>query len=277
VTFSIAAVDRATGDVGAAATTRFLAVGAGVLWAELGVGAVCTQAMARIEYGPEVLDLLRAGTAPADALATATAADAGREDRQVGAVDIAGRGATFTGSQCFDWAGGRVLADAVIQGNILVGSVVLDAMEQAWQASEGEPLDRRLLAVLRAGDATGGDRRGRQSAAILVRRAAGGDPVDLRVDDHPVPLDELDRLRDVFELIYGTTPTSEWITVDATVAGQLRAALRATGGSVGAAGGWDDELEAALAAWVFDASLDGRWNGGDRIDPVVLEQLLASS
>lgn len=274
MTFSIAAVDRATGDVGAAATTCFLAVGAGVLWAEIGVGAVCTQAMARIEYGPEVLELLRAGTDPAVALETTTAADAGREDRQLGAVDAAGRGATFTGSQCFDWAGGRVLADAVIQGNILVGSVVLDAMERAWNDSAGAPLDRRLLAVLRGGDATGGDRRGRQSAAILVRRAAGGDPVDLRVDDHPVPLDELDRLRDVYERIYGTTPEDEWVAVDAALADDLRAALRRAGRAVAAVGAWDDALETAFAAWAFDASLDGRWSGGDRIDPVVLAHLL---
>jgi uncharacterized Ntn-hydrolase superfamily protein len=276
MTFSIAAVDRTTGDVGAAAATCFLAVGAGVLWAELGVGAVCTQAMARIAYGPEVLDLLRAGATPAAALATTSAADADREDRQVGAVDAVGRGATFTGSGCFDWAGGRVLPDAVIQGNILVGSVVLDAMEQAWNASAAEPLDRRLLAVLRAGDATGGDRRGRQSAALLVRRPGGGDPIDLRVDDHPTPLDELERLRDVYDLIYGTTAPDAWVTVDAALASSLRVALRRAGRSVAAAGAWDAELEEALAAWVFDASLEGRWPGGDRIDPVVLDHLLST-
>ena len=274
MTFSIAAVDRTTGDVGAAAATCFLAVGAGVLWAELGVGAVCTQAMARIAYGPEVLGLLRAGGTPAAALATTTAADADREDRQVGAVDASGRGATFTGSGCFDWAGGRVLPDAVIQGNILVGPVVLDAMEQAWNASAAEPLDRRLLAVLRAGDATGGDRRGRQSAALLVRRPGGGDPIDLRVDDHHAPLDELDRLRDVYERIYGTTPADEWVSVTAEIADQLRAALRTAGLTVTGTGGWDEDLEAALGTWVFDASLDGRWSGGDQIDPVVLQHLL---
>jgi uncharacterized Ntn-hydrolase superfamily protein len=274
MTFSIAAVDRTTGDVGAAATTCFLAVGAGVLWAELGVGAVCTQAMARIEYGPEVLELLRAGATPADALARTTAADGDSADRQLGTIDAAGRGATFTGDRCFDWAGGRVLPDAVIQGNILVGEIVLDAMERAWIDSATEPLDRRLLSVLRAGDATGGDRRGRQSAAILVRRAAGGDPVDLRVDDHPAPLDELERLRDVYERIYGTTAQDAWVTIDATVAASLRAALLRAGRSVAADGAWDTELEEALAAWVFDASLDGRWSGGDRIDPVVLQHLL---
>ncbi len=274
MTFSIAAWDRSTGDIGAAATTRFLAVGAGVLWAEVGVGAVCTQAEARLAYGPEVLDLLREGAAPADALATTTRADAGREDRQLGVLDAAGRGATFTGSQCFDWAGGRVLDDAVIQGNILVGPVVLDAMEQAWRDSASDPLDRRLLAVLRAGDATGGDRRGRQSAALLVRRAAGGDPVDLRVDDHPAPLDELDRLRDVFERIYGTTIEYQWVAVDAEAATAMRTALRAAGHTVAAAGAWDGELETALTAWVFDANLGGRWSGGDRIDPVVLAHLL---
>ncbi|MGI9116463.1 MAG: DUF1028 domain-containing protein [Gaiellales bacterium] len=274
MTFSIAAVDRETGDIGAAATTRFLAVGAGVLWAEVGIGAVCTQAMARIDYGPELLGLVRAGETPEAAIATATAADAGREDRQLGMIDGAGEGAVFTGRACFDWAGGRVLDGAVIQGNILVGALVLDAMEQAWIASQGAPLAQRLLRVLRAGDGVGGDRRGRQSAAVLVRHAAGGDPVDLRVDDHPAPPDELARLYGVYELVYGTTPTEHWVAIDVAAAAGIRGALRTRGMEIAAEGGWDGALEAALRSWAFDENLTGRWDGGDRIDPVVLEHLL---
>lgn len=274
MTFSIAAVDRATGDVGAAAATRFLAVGAGVLWAEAGIGAVCTQATTRIAYGPELIDRLGAGEAPAAAIARATQADAGRDDRQLGAIGADGTGATFTGDACFEWAGGLVLEDAVVQGNILAGPGVLDAMAAAWRDGAGAPLESRLLAVLRAGEAAGGDRRGRQSAAVLVRRADGSDPVDLRVDDHPEPLVELERLLGVFGVIYGTAPRETWAVVDEVLAVRVRDALRARGYAVDGEGPWDGDLERALAAWVFDENLDGRWAGGDRVDPAVLAQLL---
>ncbi len=267
MTFSIAAVDAATGDVGAAAATKFLAVGAGVLWAEVGVGAVCTQALARIAYGPECLDLLRAGHDAEAAIAQATSADDGRADRQLGVLAADGSGATFTGAQCFDWAGGRVLDGATIQGNILVGPTVLEAMATAWDEAAGLPLDVRLLRVLGAGGAVGGDARGRQSAALLVRHADGRDPVDLRVDDHPAPLDELDRLHAAFAVVYGTTPVEEWVPIAGEVAERLRTALGLP------AGGWDDHLREALARWTFAENLDGRWDGGDRIDPVVLDAI----
>jgi len=267
MTFSIAAVDRTTGDVGAAAATRFLAVGAGVVWAEVGVGAVCTQATTRIAYGPECLTLLRGGEAPETALASATASDAHHLDRQLGLVDAQGRGATLTGARCFDWAGGRVLADATVQGNILVGETVLEAMAEAWAVSADDPLDRRLLAVLRAGDAAGGDRRGRQSAALLVRHADGREPIDLRVDDHAAPLDELGRLHAAYELIYGSTPPEAWVPITGAVAERLRGALGLPSGA------WDDALREAVARRLFDENLDGRWDGGDRIDPVVLAQI----
>ena len=274
MTFSIAAVDRATGDVGAAATTKFLAVGAGVLWAEVGVGAVCTQAMARIAYGPELLDRLRAGDTAEAAIAEATAADDGRADRQLGAVAAAGAGATYTGGACFDWAGGLVLEDATVQGNILAGPGVLEAMAAAWAASAGGRLEERMLAALHAGEAAGGDRRGRQSAALLVRRGDGTDPVDLRADDHPEPLVELERLHAAYRLVYETAPAETWTAVDAVLARRIRSALAAAGYAAEADGPWDDGLERVLAAWAFDENLDGRWAGGDRIDPAVLAHLL---
>ena len=274
MTFSICAVDRATGDVGAAATTKFLAVGAGVLWAEVGVGAVCTQATTRIAYGPELLDLLRAGVTAEAAIAESPAADEGRADRQLGAVAADGAGATYTGGACFDWAGGLVLDDATVQGNILAGSSVVEAMASAWATSDGERLEERMLAVLHAGEAAGGDRRGRQSAAILVRRGDGTDPVDLRVDDHPEPLVELGRLHAAYRLVYETSPREAWTAVDAALAGRIRSALIAAGHAAEPEGPWDAALERALAAWVFDENLDGRWAGGDRIDPAVLGHLL---
>ena len=199
MTFSICAVDRATGDVGAAATTKFLAVGAGVLWAEVGVGAVCTQATTRIAYGPELLDLLRAGATAEAAIAEATAADEGRADRQLGAVAADGAGATYTGGACFDWAGGLVLDDATVQGNILAGPDVVNAMVKAFEETSGH-LSVRLLAALEAGQAAGGDKRGMQSAAMLIVKKDGGvwlhnDVVlRLQVDDNPEPIKELRRL-----------------------------------------------------------------------------------
>ncbi|MFM7247850.1 MAG: DUF1028 domain-containing protein [Actinomycetota bacterium] len=275
MTFSICAVDRATGDVGAAATTKFLAVGAGVLWAEVGVGAVCTQALARTAYGPELLDLLRGGASAEAAITQATAADEGREDRQLGAVAADGAGATYTGGACFDWAGGRVLADATVQGNILAGPGVVDAMAAAWADGAGGPLEMRLMSVLHAGEAAGGDRRGRQSAALLVRRGDGTDPVDLRVDDHPEPLAELERLHAAYRLVYETAPPETWTPVDAALAGRIRTALARAGYATDGDGPWDAALEQALAAWAFDENLDGRWAGGDRVDPAVLQHLLA--
>ena len=130
------------------------------------------------------------------------------------------------------------------------------------------------MAVLHAGEGAGGDRRGRQSAAVLVRRGDGTDPIDLRVDDHPEPLAELERLHAAYRLVYETAPVEAWTPVDAALAVRIRAALNAAGHSVDAEGPWDGALERALAAWVFDENLDGRWAGGDRVDPAVLAHLL---
>jgi len=172
-----------------------------VPWARAGVGAVATQASGRGAYGPEILDLLAGGAEPAAAIERALAGDARRETRQLGAVDVAGRAAAFTGSECSDWAGDRTGSGYAVQGNILAGEDVVTEMARAFEAGTGL-LAERLLAALEAGQAAGGDRRGQQSAALLVERP-GGMPgsgegvdryVDLRVDDHPKPIRELGRL-----------------------------------------------------------------------------------
>jgi uncharacterized Ntn-hydrolase superfamily protein len=200
-TFSIVALDPENGDVGVAVQSRYFAVGAVVSWARAGVGAVATQAAGRAAYGPEILDLLARGLEPEEALERALDDDERRETRQLGVVDARGRAAAFTGKECNEWAGhvtGRAYA---AQGNILAGERVVAEMARAFEGTGGA-LAERLVAALEAGQAAGGDRRGQQSAALVVERP-GGIPesregidriVDLRVDDHEEPIRELRRL-----------------------------------------------------------------------------------
>ncbi|MEA2447029.1 MAG: hypothetical protein QOK47_666, partial [Actinomycetota bacterium] len=192
MTFSIAAWDpnaNPSPEWGVAVASKFLSVGSVVTWARAGVGAIATQALANIAYGPDGLDQL-AGRRPAEeVVADLTRADDMREQRQLGIVDGSGRAATFTGAECFDWAGGHVGDGYCCQGNILTGADVVEAMSNAFENAKGD-LAARMLAAIVAGDAAGGDRRGRQSAALLVVREGGGygggtdKTVDLRIDDH---------------------------------------------------------------------------------------------
>jgi uncharacterized Ntn-hydrolase superfamily protein len=199
-TFSIVAADPEAGEVGVAVASRFFAVGTVVPHARAGVGAVATQSFANTTYGPRGLELLERGLTPEEAVAVLLRADEGREQRQVGVVAADGRSATYSGTGCNAWAGGRSGPGYAVQGNILTGEEVVAAMERAFLGSAGKPLAERLFAALAAGDAAGGDKRGRQSAALLVVRAGAGyggftdRAVDLRVDDHPDPFGELERL-----------------------------------------------------------------------------------
>ena len=187
-----------------AVASKFPCVGAVVPWARAGVGAVATQSWANTAFGPDGLGLMAEGVPADDALRRILEEDEGREDRQVGFVDAAGRAATFTGSRCMDWAGGATGRGFAAQGNILVGEHVVAELARAFTETEGDLCDR-LLAALLAGDAAGGDRRGRQSAALLVVREGGGYEgrndryIDLRVDDHPDAPHELARLFAVWD------------------------------------------------------------------------------
>jgi uncharacterized Ntn-hydrolase superfamily protein len=198
-TFSIVAYDAESGDLGVAVESRFLGVGSVVPWAKAGVGAVATQAWANVLYGAEGLALLEDGRDAAAAVAALTEADAGRDRRQLGIVDARGRAAAYTGKGCHAWAGHRTGDGFAVQGNILVGPEVLDAMAAAFLAARGELADR-LVEALAAGQRAGGDRRGQQSAALLVVRKNGGYGgnndryVDLRVEDGKEPIVELKRL-----------------------------------------------------------------------------------
>lgn len=199
-TFSIVAADPAAGEVGVAVASRFFAVGSVVPFARAGVGAVATQASANTSYGPGSLELLARGASPAEALDILTRDDADRNQRQAGVVSAGGVAASFTGPGCNAWAGGRSGPGYAVQGNILAGEPVVAAMERRFLETRGQPLALRLLGALLAGDAAGGDARGRQSAALLVARERGGyngftdRAVDVRVDDHADPMGEIARL-----------------------------------------------------------------------------------
>jgi uncharacterized Ntn-hydrolase superfamily protein len=199
-TFSIAAADSKTGEVGVAVASRFFAVGTVVPHCRAAVGAIATQAFANTTFGPRGLELLARGLTPAETVQVLLRGDQQPDRRQVGIVAAGGESVTYSGTGCNAWAGGRRGPGYAVQGNILTGAEVVDAMEHAYLGSEGQPLAERLYAALQAGDAAGGDSRGRQSAAILVCREAAGyggysdKAVDIRVDDHAKPMDEIGRL-----------------------------------------------------------------------------------
>jgi uncharacterized Ntn-hydrolase superfamily protein len=269
-TYSIAACDLVAGHWGVAVQSKFLAVGAIVPWAEPQVGAVATQAYANPRYGPEGLALLREGRSAQDAVAALTGADEGRAERQVGIVDGRGAAATFTGEECLEWAGGRTGEGYAAQGNILVSAETVDALAETFTANSDLPLPERLLESLAAAQAAGGDRRGQQSASLLVVGREGGyaglsdSIVDLRVDDHPRPIDELRRLYGLHDELFGRTPREQWIPVDEA----LRAELRERLGRLGYDG---------LEDWAGVANLEERVEGENAIDPVVLDALRRAS
>jgi uncharacterized Ntn-hydrolase superfamily protein len=271
-TYSLVACDLARGEWGVTVESKFLAVGSVVPWAEPQVGAVATQALANVSYGPNGIELLRGGLSAEDVVARLTEADDGRADRQLGVVDGSGRAASYTGSACLDWAGGTTGDGYAAQGNILVSEETVTALASTFEATAGRPLAERLLDALAAAQRAGGDRRGQQSASLLVVKKDGGYGgtsdvmVDLRVDDHAAPVDELRRLYEMHDLLFGSTPEEEWVPVDETLTRELRERLARLGYE-------DESLEAAFTAWVGTENLEERAKGVDRIDPVVLAEL----
>jgi uncharacterized Ntn-hydrolase superfamily protein len=270
-TYSIAACDLGAGQWGVATQSKFLGVGSVVPWAEPGVGAVATQAYANPRYGPEGLTLLGEGVSAQEAVERLTTADDGRGQRQLGIVDREGRAATFTGEECMEWAGGRTGDGYAAQGNILVSGATVDAIAETFERNTGASLAERLLDCLDAAQAAGGDRRGQQSAALLVVERDGGyaglsDVVlDLRVDDHERPLEELRRLYGLHQAIFGQTPREDWVDVDEELAEELRARLERLG--------YEGELGGAFFRWAGNENLEERVDGVERVDPVVLEEL----
>jgi uncharacterized Ntn-hydrolase superfamily protein len=276
VTYSIVACDLAAREWGVAVQSKFLAVGAAVPFAVAGVGAIATQALANVAYGPDGLELLRKGQSATDVVAELTAADDGRDDRQLGVVDAEGVGATFTGSACVDWAGGLTGHGFAAQGNILVSEATAYALAETFLASAGAPLAERLLACLAAAQEAGGDRRGQQSASLLVVREGGGYGgrsdrlVDLRVDEHLRPIAELERIYRVHRTLFGSTPRDRWLEVDDTLRAEIEQRLAERGYRAGT-------TAEAFIDWADIENLEERVDGFDRVDPVVLEQLRQGS
>jgi uncharacterized Ntn-hydrolase superfamily protein len=270
-TFSIVACDLERREWGVAVASRFLAIGALSAWAEPEVGAVATQSFIKASYGADGLRLLAEGEPAAEALARLVAQDDGREQRQVGIVDSKGHTATYTGSECVGWAGDRSGPCYSTQGNMLVSAETLSALADAFEEHGSAPLAERLLAALAAGQAAGGDRRGQQAAALRVVRRGGGycgadALVDLRVDDHPEPVRELQRLFDLHRLYFGSTPDHEWLTLDDDLERELRSCLDRLGYASG-------DLAADLEAWAGVENLEERVRGAARLDPVVLAEI----
>jgi uncharacterized Ntn-hydrolase superfamily protein len=269
-TYSIAACDLEAGQWGVATQSKFLAVGSVVPWAEPHVGAIATQAYANPRYGPEGLALLREGLSAEEVVQRLTSADDNRDHRQLGVIDAQGGGASFTGAECNAWAGGRTGLGYAAQGNILVSAETVDAIAQTFESSTGRPLAERLIDCLAAAQAAGGDSRGQQSSALLVVEKDGGYAglsdvvVDLRADDHGRPVEELRRLYGLHQQLFGKTPRSQWIALDA----QLRAEIKDRLGHLG---------YKTLDEWAGVENLEERVEGDDAIDPVVLEALREKS
>ena len=269
-TYSIVGCDLDASQWGVATQSKFLAVGAVVPWAEPHVGAIATQAYANPRYGPEGLSLLREGLSAEEVVERLTAADEGRDQRQLGVVDREGRSASFTGAECLEWAGGRTGPCYAAQGNILVSAETVDAIAETFESSKG-PLAERLLDCLDAAQAAGGDRRGQQSAALLVVEQDGGYAklsdtiVELRVEDHERPLEELRRLYRLHDALFGETPRDKWLTVDEPLVNELRERLEKLG--------YDGELEDAFNRWAGNVNLEERVDGIAQIDPIVLQEL----
>jgi uncharacterized Ntn-hydrolase superfamily protein len=265
VTFSIVARDPRNGDLGIATASKFVAVGHVVPWAKAGVGAVATQAYANPTYGYVGLAMLERGLSAKEALEALLAVDELREQRQVGIVDSRGGVAAFTGKQCMEYAGHLVGDNYVVLGNILTGPRVLEAMVEAFNGAEGELVDK-LLAALAAGDAAGGDRRGRQSAAILVVRAGGGYGgmdryVDIRVDDHPNPVEELRRIFRIWDLTLLNRET-EWYELRGEVLREVQLLLRRLGYNVEATGTMDEATERAYEEFIYVNNFENKYRRG---------------
>jgi uncharacterized Ntn-hydrolase superfamily protein len=270
-TYSIVACDLEAQQWGVSVQSKFLSVGSVVPWAEPHVGAVATQAYANPRYGPNGLQLLREGLSAQEVVDRLTGEDEGRDHRQVGIVDGEGNAATYTGRECMDWAGGRTGANYAAQGNILVSAETVDALAETFESSAGRPLADRLIDCLAAAQAAGGDSRGQQSSALLVVQPDGGYAgmsdvvVELRVEDHERPIEELRRIYTLHDEIFGVTPRDKWLPVDDELAAELRKRLATLG--------YDGELEDSFTRWTGKENLEDRVDGLGQIDPVVLEAL----
>ena len=277
MTFSIVARDLQKGELGIAVQSKFLGVGAVVPWAKAGVGAIATQSWANTSYGPHGLELLEKGLSAREVIAELTHNDEARAKRQVGVVGVAGEPATYTGEECFPWAGGYIGEHFACQGNILVGENTVLAMARTFVEAAGLLCDR-LIASLAAGQEAGGDSRGQQSAALLVVREKGGYEgfndrfLDLRVDDHTQPIDELQRILQLHKLYLFPAEPGDILVIDKHLAVELQELLTISGDYQGKiTGSYDESTRDAFRKFSGRENLEERWFEDARIDRVVLE------
>jgi len=279
-TFSIVAYERETATWAVAVQSKFIAVGAVVPFAEAGAGAIATQAFANVAYGPNGLALLRKGLSAKAVVDQLTRDDPGRDERQLGVVDAKGGSAAFTGPKCMEWAGHEVGDGFACQGNILFGPEVVRAMARTFESTGGDILDR-LLAALAAGQREGGDRRGMQSAALYAVRAGagygGGNDrwVDVRVDEHPSPIEELKRVFQVYDMtmLNREDPTT-LLVLDGEVARELQHDLGVLGYYTGRfTGSWDAASRAAFSRFLGEHNFENKARDDGKVWPSIVTYL----
>jgi uncharacterized Ntn-hydrolase superfamily protein len=278
-TFSIVAHEPATASWGVAVQSKFISVGSVVPWAEPGVGAIATQAAANVAYGPEGLALLRAGASAAEVVRRLTAADPGRDERQIGVVDARGTAAAFTGAKCMNWAGHEVGDGFACQGNILFGPAVVRGMARAYETTPGDIADR-LIAALSAGQREGGDRRGMQSAALFVVRegagyGAGDRWIDLRIDDHATPIEELKRVFKLYDLtMLSREDPATLVPIEGEVAKGLQHDLSILGYYTGRfTGTWDEASRAAFTRFLGEHNFENKQRDDAKVWPSIVVYL----
>ena len=286
-TFSIVACDLKTGEWGIAVQSKFLAVGSTVPWAKAGIGAVATQSYVNTTYGPRGLALLQRGLSAQEALDKLVDDDPGSVLRQAGIVDAHGRSASFTGAKCLDWAGGITEDGFACQGNILVSEKTVEAMADTFTTIQDTCLAVRLLMALKAGQKAGGDRRGQQSAALLVVKEEGGYGgfndryVDLRVDDHPTPIEELERIFELHQLYFASPKPADLVPRNGEITRAVQEALSTLGYYPGDPDGvWSAELEQALFNFCGTENLEEHLRDDEQFDLRILhhmERLLKES
>lgn len=263
-TFSIVARDRENGDLGLAVASKFLAAGAVVPWVAAEVGVMAVQALPGLQCGPRGLEMMRDGMSGPEVLDKLIAADPDGDQRQVAVVDAQGSASAYTGTSCMAWAGHRVGDGYSCQGNILVSAETIEAMAETFEGAQGA-LSSRLLTALCAADRVGGDKRGKQSAALIVARRGGGYLgssdvlVDLRVDDARDPCGELRRLHDLHHFYFGSSPSSEKLKIEGELAREVQEFLIRAGFYTGEPdGNIDEATKVALEAFVTIENLEER-------------------
>jgi uncharacterized Ntn-hydrolase superfamily protein len=279
-TFSIVACDPARGEWGVAVQSKFISVGAVVPWGQAGVGAIATQALSNVQYGPEGLALLRQGRSAPEVVERLTTADPKRAHRQLGVVDAKGRAAAYTGSECMEWAGHQVGEGYACQGNILLAPEVVRGMARAYESTPGD-LPEKLLAALAAGQREGGDRRGMQSAALLVVRAKGGYDegsdrwIDLRIDDHPSPIEELKRVFKIYDLtLLAREDPATLVPLTTEVARVVQHHLSMLGFYSGRlTGTWDATTAKAFDRFIGENNFENKARTDQQVWPSILDYL----